>query len=477
MEERRAGLARTLSAVGWAPATVLCLGVWLHAADSLLAATVMPSAVAEIGGLAFIYWAIALYQLGSIVAGAVTAIFAIRLGLRAAMSLAALIYATGCAASALAPDIATMLLGRLLQGLGGGWMLALSHLGITQLFPARAWPQLLALISGVWGVSALVGPLIGGLFATAGHWRGAFWAFAAQAVVLAAAVPAMANSSSAPPAAEARVPWRRVAVLSAGVLAILGAGVQAEIGRALALVALGLALLAFALRLESRGEQRLFPPRPLALGTRWGTGYVLVLSLSTATVSFTVYGPFLMETLFDATPLLAGFMIAIESVAWTIAAIAFAGAATRLEPILIRSGALAITAGIAGFALVMPDGPIAALIPWAALQGAGFGMCWAFVMRRIVESVPPAERERAASAMPTMQILGYAIGAAASGLVANMSGLAAEAAPPAVEAAAFWVFAAFLPLAALGVSSAWRLAPRTDVASGAGGEEGRQPKR
>jgi MFS family permease len=458
MEERRAGLVRTLSAVGWAPVTVLCLGVWLHAADSLLAATVMPSAVAEIGGLAFIYWAIALYQLGSIVAGAVTATLAIRLGLRTAMAAAALIYAIGCAASALAPDIGTMLLGRLLQGVGGGWMLALSHLGITQLFPASAWPQLLALVSGVWGISALVGPLIGGVFATAGHWRGAFWAFGAQAVVLAAAAPAMAAPSSMRATAAARLPWLRVLVLSAGVLAILGGGVQAEIGRALALAVLGLALLAVALRLDATAEDRLLPPRPLDLRRRWGTGYVLVLSLSAATVSLTVYGPFLMETLFDATPLVAGFMIAIESVSWTIAAIAFAGAAPRLEPILIRSGAVAITAGIAGFAVVMPDGPVAALVPWAVLQGAGFGMCWAFVMRRIVESVPPAERERAASAMPTLQILGYAVGAAVSGIVANALGLATEPTLPEVARAAFWIFAAFLPLAALGVTSAWRLA-------------------
>ena len=107
---------------GWALVTVLCLGVWLHAADSLLAATVMPSAIAEIGGLAFIYWTVALYQLGSILAGAITGILAVRLGLRGAMTLAALIYAAGCAISALAPDIAAMLLGRLLQGWGGaGW--------------------------------------------------------------------------------------------------------------------------------------------------------------------------------------------------------------------------------------------------------------------------------------------------------------------------------------------------------------------
>jgi MFS family permease len=53
------------------------------------------SGCAEIGGLAFIYWTVALYQLGSILAGAITGIVAARRGLRLAMTVAALIYATG----------------------------------------------------------------------------------------------------------------------------------------------------------------------------------------------------------------------------------------------------------------------------------------------------------------------------------------------------------------------------------------------
>ena len=48
------------SSPGWPTVVLLCLGVWLHAPDFLFAATVMPSAVAEIGGLAFIYWTVAL---------------------------------------------------------------------------------------------------------------------------------------------------------------------------------------------------------------------------------------------------------------------------------------------------------------------------------------------------------------------------------------------------------------------------------
>lgn len=87
-----AGIGPASSRGGWAAAAVLCLGVWLHAADSLLAATVMPSAVREIGGLQYIYWTVALYQLGSIAAGAATGLLAIRLGLRAGMVIAAAIY-------------------------------------------------------------------------------------------------------------------------------------------------------------------------------------------------------------------------------------------------------------------------------------------------------------------------------------------------------------------------------------------------
>ena len=453
-----AGLVGAAPRPGWPLVTVLCLGVWLHAADSLLAATVMPSAVAEIGGLAFIYWTVALYQLGSIVAGAITGLVAARIALRLAMTVAASIYAAGCAISALAPDMAAMLLGRLLQGWGGGLMVALSHVGVTQLFPRARWPRLIAVISGVWGVSALLGPLIGGGFATAGLWRGAFWAFGAQALVLAAAVPLLLGRRTGPAAPGEAVPWGRVLVLSAGVGAILVAGVQADLGRALACVTLGLALLAGALRLERRPGPRLLPRHPLDLRRPWGAGYVMVLALSTATVSFTVYGPLLMETLFDATPLVAGLMIALESISWTLAAIVFAGAGARLEPVLIRGGALAITLGILGLAWRMPLGPVLALAPSAILLGAGFGACWAFVMRRVVESVPTGERERAASSLPTIQLLGYASGAAASGLVANLTGLAADAPRAVVELTGFWVFAAFLPLAALGVVAAWRLA-------------------
>jgi len=462
--EKGPGLADAMADGGWLRAALLCAGVWLHAADSLLVATLMPTAIGDIGGLAYISWTLALYVLGSILAGAATGLLALRLGLRNAMALAALVYAFGCAVSALAPDMAVMLAGRFLQGLGGGWMVALSHVGVTRLFPARLWPQLLALVAGVWGVSALVGPLIGGLFAEAGLWRGGFWAFAGQALVLALAIPMVLKESPRPAGLSERLPWRRMTVLSAGILAILWAGVRPDPLQAAALVAAGAGLLVVAFRLDHLGAGRLFPRAALHVGRTWGLGYAMILALAGASIAYIVYGPLLMETLFGARPLVAGFLVALEAVAWTITAILFANAAPRWEPLLIRGGALAIVLSLPGFALTMPTGPLWAVAPFALLAGGGFGACWGFVIRRIVESLPEAERERAAAGAPTMQILGYAVGAALCGMIANMSGLdAGTATVAAARTAGFWVFAAFVPLALLGLAAAWRLAGRAPI--------------
>jgi MFS family permease len=509
----------------WALVALVSLGVWLHAADALVTTTVMPSAIAEIGGLPYIYWTIALYELGSIVAGAMTGLMAVRLGLRDAMSAAALVYVLGCVASALAPSMAVMLVGRLVQGLGGGAMLALSYVGVSQLFPQHLWPRILALVSGVWGVSALVGPLVGGALATIGLWRGAFWAFAAQGVALTVLTPLLirgraaaagggdadaggdraaarehtratrsrtaaagedacgaseqaaspgehagaTSGQPAPPgehagaASEQAVPGRQVLALTAGVLAVSAAGVQEHVAPTVALAALGVVALALVLRLERGARHRLFPPTPLSFAVAWGPGYVMVLALATATVSFTVYGPLLMAELFDVTPFTAGFILAIESVAWTLAAIAVARAEERRERALIRGGAVLIAAGVVGLAVTMPRGPVWALLPWASLQGAGFGVCWAFLLRRIVATVPDGERERASSAMPTLQMIGYAVGAAVAGMIANALGLVTGAPTQTVRGVAFWVFAGFLPLAALGVLAAWRLTGRASA--------------
>lgn len=436
---------------------LLCVGIWLHAVDTMLIATALPAVVAEIGGAPYIAWTLALYVLAAIVAGAGAGLVARRTSMRRAIAGGAALYGLGCAISALAPDMAVMLLGRSLQGLGGGAMMALTFIALTGLFPAEQWPRLYACTSAIWGAASLCGPLIGGLFVEAGSWRGAFWAFAAQAALLVVAFLLRLPGDRAPDSGAAgAMPLGRLGLVAAGVLGIAAAGVILHPALALAAGLTGLAVLGLAVALDRRAANALLPRAAFSAGPA-RAGYLMVLMLSIATMSFTVYGPILMELIHGTRPLVIGYVIAAESMAWTLAAIAVAGQGPRAERRLIVAGALVITLGIAGLAWGVPFGGIGPATIFALMQGTGAGLCWSFTARRIVQGVAPDDQGLAAAAVPTIQQLGYAIGAAGAGIIANGFGLGAQPGPATALAAGPWVFILFVPLALVGVGAARRL--------------------
>src|SRR5579871_5536623 len=163
---------------------VICLGVWLNAADSLVTATIMPTIGRELGGFVYFSWATAAYMAGAILSGATAAWLSGRLGSRTAMVAAGLLTAVGCAVSALAPTMLLLVVGRAIQGIGAGWIVGACYAVIGAMFPQRHLARVFGLMTGVWGVATVLGPLVGGAFASGhGVWRILFWAFGAQAVL------------------------------------------------------------------------------------------------------------------------------------------------------------------------------------------------------------------------------------------------------------------------------------------------------
>src|SRR5262249_54881369 len=77
--------------------------------------------------------------------------------------------------------------GRFVAGFGGGLLGAVSYVVVRDAFPERTWSRVIALLSGMWSVAIVVGPLAGGVFALWGAWRGVFVAVMAMAAVLALA--------------------------------------------------------------------------------------------------------------------------------------------------------------------------------------------------------------------------------------------------------------------------------------------------
>ena len=447
-----------LLAEGRAPRFVLILlGIWLNAADTLVAATIMPSVGRDLGGHAWFGWATAGFLLGAIVAGASAGRMSELLGLRRATVLAGGTFAAGCLLGALAPDMGTFLAGRLVQGVGAGWVAGLAMVAIALLFPQRHLARVFASAAAVWGVATLLGPLIGGLFAEAGNWRGVFWLFAGQAVLFCLAAPWLL-SGAAPPRRGARVPGRQLAALAAGVGLVALADILRAPWMTVAVVLLGLAVLAGMLRLDARAPVRLLPHRAGDPRTAIGAGYGAMFALMAASMGLTVYGPALLQILHGLSPLWAGYAIAAQAMAWTLAAFCVAGVdGGAPERRCIRAGAVLIAFGVLALMLTLRDAPLSAVVLSAAVMGAGFGLSSSLMNRRVLAMLVDDERATGASAFIAVRQTGGAVGAAIAGAAANVAGFGAAPGVPTAQAASTWVFMSGLPFALMGVWAVWRL--------------------
>lgn len=442
----------------------ISLGLIFHAGCENMITTIMPSMIREIGGVEYTGWSFAIYETGSIIAGAAAGRLSVYWTVRINMIVAAIIFAVGCTITALAPSMPILLIGRVISGFGGGALISLSFVATQRYFPTRIWPQLMAILSVVWGISAFGGPLFGGLIDTFLTWRWAFGIFAVAALVFAAAslVVLRGEKPAASSDTPGNFPWLALACLAAGVMATAAAGVETRMQIAMALIAFGFAAVFLFFRLDARSSHsRLFPTATFNPKTTIGAGMIMVAALSVSTCSFGFYGPLLLAGLHDFSPLTTGLIIASESIAWSILSILVATAPARHEPLIVTGGAIMVTAGIAGFAITIPMGWIPGILFCALLQGGGFGILWPFASRRIIEAAPDGERDIAASAFSTLQRMGYAIGAALTGIIANASGFSAGFTKEAAAGAAAMLFWPYLPLAIIGCVASFRLAAPT----------------
>ena len=438
------------------------LGILLHATNETMIATIMPAMVGDLSGVELVGWSLAVYELGAISAGAAAGRLVSYVPLRTNMMAAALFYAAGALICAAAPSMPVFLLGRLIEGLGGGALVSLAFVSVERLFERAIWPQLFAVMSAIWGVAAFAGPLFGAVVAEALSWRWAFGLFSIAGFAMAAESFLVLTGSAATverpgEASPQPFPLATLACLAVAVTLIAGAGVSIALLRSSILLGLGLVGLALFLVVDARlPAARLFPSRLFDWRSKVGSGMTLVAAFSVATCSFAIYGPLILTSLHGIPVLTTGYIIAAESIAWSVLSILVANAPPHRERLIIVGGAAMIAAGIAGFAYAVPVGSIPLILACAVLQGGGFGIAWPFVTRIVVAAAPQPERTIAASAVPTMQRIGYAVGAALCGIVANASGFSAGLSGETAESVAKWLFLAFVPLGIVGWLAAIR---------------------
>lgn len=431
-------------------------GVALHAINVYITTTILPSVVADIGGIDYYSWNTSLFIVASILAAAVSPGLLARCGPRAAYLLSAVIFAAGSLACGFAPSMAAMLAGRIVQGVGGGFLLALSYAMIRIVFDEALWPRGIALVSGMWGVATLVGPAVGGLFAEYGLWRASFWALAPAAVVFGVlatlALPprdAAPGSTGAGAAGAGGAPMLQILLLTAAVMAISAGSVMTSAWANAAGALVAIVLVCLIAVIEQSASRRLLPSGSFSPGGALGAVYASMMLLSIMVTSSEIFIPLFLQTLHGQTPLVAGYLAAAMSAGWTLGSIGGAGATGARMRRQLRFAPLPGLIGMVMLAALVPPGSSGswlALAPLCAamlMVGVGVGLAWPHLLTRVLQLAPEGEEAVASASLTTVQLFATAAGAALAGMVVNLAGLTSPGGAAGTAAAALWLFGVF----------------------------------
>jgi MFS family permease len=388
-----------------------------------ITATVMPAVVADIGGDAYYAWVPTLFGISSIVGSILVSAYLGKLAPRAMFLVGVIVFVMGSTLCATALSIDLVVWGRIFQGLAGGWLAATATAIIPVVFPTDVRAKAIAMVSSVWGPLALIGPLVGGLLARRGQWRASFW----LALPLAGAVAAAAWSqlASIPPqddARRSRFPATQLFLVVAASLLLSAASIPGQAWAAISGAILAAALLSIALWADRRSSSNVLIEHAFKISTEVGkiSTFMFLLVLGTGAGGFL---PLILARAQGASTLLAGFIAAVSSLTWAVAALVSASRIARLPNRALKIAPFLVAVAMfgVGFAIDAGSAPVTGLM-WA-LYGGSVGAVWPHLAARLIASAAPNSRALAGSFITTLQILAGTFGAAIAGIVANFSGV------------------------------------------------------
>lgn len=424
-------------------------GVALHAINVYIVVTILPSIIADIGGLAYYAWSTTLFVVTSIVGSTLAAKMIDQLGPRWAYLLGLLVFSTGTLMCALAPSMPFLLLGRSIQGLGGGILMALSYALIRLLFESHLWARGMALVSGMWGIATLCGPAIGGLFAQGGHWRWAFLFLLPVALVLALIVIKELSPKAINGPTVIRIPMVTIGLLVASVLVISVASLSPSlIWQVLGIVA-GLAIVVWVGKRDAHATVQLLPSGAYTLSAQLGVVYAL-MCLLVASITPEIFVPYFLQIIHGFSPLIAGYMTAAMAAGWTVGSVYSAGKSGRTVATMLKFGPMVIVLALLSLAFMTPlqgllttvSGVVVYCVALAAV-GLGIGMGWPHLLTHVLNSAPKGQEGLASASISTIQLYATAFAASLAGVAANGSGMTNPGGLVGAQSAAQWVFVLF----------------------------------
>jgi EmrB/QacA subfamily drug resistance transporter len=401
----------------------LMLSTGLVAIDSTIIATAVPSIVASLGGFSQFPWLFSVYLLAQAVTTPIYGKLADLFGRRPMMLLGIGLFLAGSILCGLAWSMPALIAFRAVQGLGAGAIQPMSMTITADLYSLAERARVQGYLASVWAMSAVVGPLLGGVFSEYVSWRWIF--FVNLPLCLIAAWTLIRNFTERIARHRHRLDYLGAALLAGGcTLLILGLleGGQAWRWRSvpgIGTLAAGTALLVLFALVERRAAEPVLPlwvfrRRVLVAGSLVAVGVGAVL------IGLTSYVPTFLQGVLGTGPLVAGFALAALTVGWPLTASlsgrVYLRVGFRTTAII---GAAVVVAGAALTTLLTARATVAEVGVICFLIGAGLGFVASPTLIAAQTTVGWTERGVVTGTNMFGRSIGSALGVALFGAVAN----------------------------------------------------------
>jgi MFS family permease len=153
----------------------LLLVLLLASLDQTIVSTALPTIVGDLGGISKFSWVVTAYLLASTVVGPLYGKLGDLYGRKGVLQSAIVIFLVGSALCGISQNMTELIVFRAIQGLGGGGLFVVTIAVVGDIIAPRERGRYQGFFGGVFGVSTVIGPLLGGFFVDNLSWRWIFY--------------------------------------------------------------------------------------------------------------------------------------------------------------------------------------------------------------------------------------------------------------------------------------------------------------
>jgi EmrB/QacA subfamily drug resistance transporter len=413
----------------------LMMMMGLTAMDSTIVATAIPNIVHDLGGFSLFPWVFSLYLLAQATTVPIYGKLADQYGRKPVLMFAALLFLLGSILSGLSWGMVPLVVFRGIQGLGAGGIMPIATTVVGDLYSVQERARIQGFLSSVWGISAIIGPAIGGLLVQYASWH---WIFYINMPLGAAALwQVQSYLHEHVEHRRHRIDFQGSALLLAGMVLVIldllegGVGWPWVSAPSLMVMAAGILALAGFVVVELRAVEPVLPlwvfQDRFLVGANLGSMMVGLMSIGISS-----FLPTFVQGVQGATPLIAGFALAAMSIGWPLASSQSGKLYLKVgfQRTALLGGAVTVVASLLFASLGLGSTPPEAAAASFVL-GCGLGLMSTSLVVAVQASVDWGRRGVVTGANMFTRNVGSSVGAAIFGSILNGRLLAALGHAPA----------------------------------------------